>query len=132
MASRIKPPMGPDNGWWWDRVAEGRLPLQRCSGCQRLRHPPRPMCDACGSPEWDFRVASGRGTIHSFTVMHHPRFPGYEFPLVAALVDLEEGERIVSNLVDCAPGDVRIGMRVEAFVHRDEDGFALPLFRPAD
>ena len=130
--SRLKPPMGHDNGWWWTTVAkEGVLPIQRCSACKKLRHPPRPMCDACGSLAWDHIAASGRGTLHSFTVIHYPQFPGYDFPIVAALVDLEEGERILSNLVGCDPKDVRIGMRVQSFIHTDEDGFKLPLFKPA-
>jgi uncharacterized OB-fold protein/acyl dehydratase len=131
--TRLKPPMGHDNGWWWTAVAkENVLPIQRCTGCRKLRHPPRPMCDACGSLAWDHVAASGRGTLHSFTVIHHPQFPGYEFPIVAALVDLEEGERILSNLVGCDPKQVRIGMRVQCFIHADDDGFKLPLFRASE
>ena len=130
--SRIKPPMALDNGWWWERVAEdGVLPIQRCGDCNKLRHPPRPMCDACGSLDFDHIEATGRGTVHTFTVLHSPQIPGYEYPLIAALVDLEEGERIASNVVGCAPEDCRIGMAVEVFIHEDEDGFKLPLFRPA-
>lgn len=130
--SRIKPPMAHDNAWWWERVArDGILPIQRCGECGKLRHPPRPMCDACGSLAFDHVAASGRGRVHTFTVLHSPQIPGYEYPLVAALIDLEEGERIASNLVGCAPGDCRIGMAVEAFIHEDEDGFKLPMFRPA-
>ena len=130
--TRIKPPMGPDNSWWWERVAEEEiLPLQRCTGCEKLRHPPRPMCDACGSTDFDSIAASGRGSVHTFTVIHHPQVPGYEYPLVSVLVDLEEGERIVSVLRDCKPTDCRIGMPVEMVLQVDEDGFKLPYFRPA-
>jgi hypothetical protein len=130
--SRIKPPMAHDNGWWWERVAEdGVLPIQRCAECSKLRHPPRPMCDACGSLAFDHIEASGRGTVHTFTVLHSPQIPGYTYPLVAALIDLEEGERIASNVMECEPDDCRIGMPVEVFIHEDEDGFKLPMFRPA-
>ena len=130
--SRIKPPMGHDNAWWWERVAEdGVIPIQRCASCGRLRHPPRPMCDACGESAFDSIDASGRGKIHTFTVIHHPQVPGYTYPLVAVIVDLEEGERMASTLVGCAPEDVSIGIAVEAVIHEDEDGFKLPLFRPA-
>ena len=130
--SRIKPPMGHDNGWWWERVAnEGVLPIQRCKQCQKLRHPPRPMCDACGCQEYDSIDATGNGSVHTFSVLHYPRFPGYEYPIVAIVVDLEEGERMVSQLVDCAPEDCSIGMAVKMFVHEDEDGFKIPLFKPA-
>ena len=129
--SRLKPPRGHDNAWWWDEAARGKLALQRCRGCAKLRHPPRPMCDACGSLEWESIAASGRGTLHSFTVIHQPQFPGYDYPIVVALVDLEEGERMISNLVGCEPAKVRIGMELRAVIHADPDGFHIPFFRPA-
>jgi uncharacterized OB-fold protein len=129
--TRMKPPEGHDNAWWWRRVAEdGVLPIQRCQDCKKLRHPPRPMCDACGSLAWDSIDACGRGSVHTYTVIHHPQVPGYDYPLVSVIGDLEEGERIVSTLVDCKPEDCRIGMRVEVVIHEDEDGFRIPLFRP--
>ena len=129
--SRIKPPMGHDNGWWWDRVAEDEvIPIQRCTNCQKLRHPPRPMCDGCGSQGFDSIAASGRATVHTFTVIHYPQVPGYEYPIIAIIVDLEEGERMASTLTECKPEDVSIGMAVEALIHEDEDGFKIPLFRP--
>jgi len=130
--TRIKPPMGKDNGWWWERVAEEEiLPLQRCGECQKLRHPPRPMCDACGSQAYDSIAASGKGSVHTFTVIHYPQVPGYEYPLVSIIVDLEEGERMISTLVDCKPEDCEIGMAVQMVIHTDEDGFKIPLFKPA-
>ena len=130
--TRIKPPMAHDNGWWWDRVAEdGVLPIQRCKDCGKLRHPPRPMCDACGSMNYDSIDASGRGTVHTFTVIHYPQVPGYEYPIIAAIIDLEEGERIASNVVGCEPDACTIGMAVEVTIHEDEDGFKLPVFKPA-
>lgn len=130
-SSRLKPPRGHDNAWWWDMAAEGRLGIQRCKGCRALRHPPRPMCGECHSTEWEAVAASGRGTICSFTVLTHPRFPGYEYPLVIVLVDLEEGTRIVSQLVDCEPESVDFGLPVEMRIQQDPDGFKLPVFRLA-
>jgi len=130
--SRAKPPMAHDNAWWWQAVEQGRLPIQRCTDCKKLRHPPRPMCDVCGSLEFDSLDASGRGSVHSFTVVEHPQFPGYDYPILAVLIDLEEGERIVSNLVGCDPDDCRIGMSVEVVFETDSDGFVLPLFRPTE
>lgn len=130
--TRIKPPLGHDNGWWWEKVAkEDVLPIQRCADCGKLRHPPRPMCDACGSQKWDSIAASGRGTVHTFTVIHYPQFPGYDYPIVSIIVDLEEGERMASTLVECKPEAVSIGMPVELVIHRDDDGFKIPFFRPA-
>jgi uncharacterized OB-fold protein/acyl dehydratase len=128
---RIRPPMGHDNAWWWNAVGEGILPIQKCNGCGALHHPPRPMCGQCRSQDLGFIESTGQGTVHTFTVIRHPQFPGYDFPILAALIDLEEGVRIVSNVVECDPADVHIGMAVEAFIHEDEDGFKLPLFRPA-
>ncbi len=130
--ARIKPPMGHDNAWWWQAIADGRITLQKCSGCGALRHPPGPMCPKCRSIEWEQQEISGRGTLHTYTVIHHPQFPGYEFPILAALVDLEEGERMVSNVVGCDPAQLQIGMKLEAFIHEDDDGFKLPFFRPAE
>ena len=129
--SRIKPPMGPDNGWWWEMAADGKLGIQRCEGCGELRHPPRPMCGECHSRDWKAVESSGRGTVCSFTVLHHPQFPGYQYPLIIILVDLEEGTRLTSQLIDCEPSEVQFGMPVEMFIQEDEDGFKLPVFRPA-
>jgi uncharacterized OB-fold protein len=90
------------------------------------------MCDACGSLEFDSIDGSGKATIHTFTVIHYPQVPGYEYPMVAIIVDLEEGERMASTLIDCAPEAARIGMAVEVVIHEDDDGFKIPFFRPAD
>lgn len=129
---RLKPPRGHDNAWWWDLIAEGQLPIQRCKACGVLRHPPRPMCGSCRSVEWDSVPAAGAGTVYSYTVIHHPKFPGYDYPLVCAVIELAEGTRIVSNLVHCAPADVKVGMRVRLVIETGDDGLTLPLFRPAD
>lgn len=129
---RIKPPRGHDNAWWWDMAAAGRLGIQRCSACQTLRHPPRPMCGDCHSMEWDAVEASGRGSINSYTVLRYPEFPGYEYPLVIVLVDLEEGTRVTSQLVGCEPEEVDFGQAVEMLIHEDADGFKLPVFKLAE
>lgn len=130
--SRIKPPRGHDNAWWWDRADAGELAIQRCKSCGALRHPPSPMCPQCNSTEWDHIPASGRGTICSYTVLTHPQFPGYEYPLIIILVDLEEGTRFTSQLVDCEPEDVDFGMPVQMLIHEDPDGFKLPVFKLAE
>jgi len=129
--TRLRPPRGHDNAWWWDGVARGELPIQRCKSCGVLRHPPRPMCGACQSTEWDSIPAKGGGTVYSHTILHHPKFPGYDYPLICAVIELDEGTRIVSNLVGCAPGDVRIGMRVALSLEAVDEAMTLPLFRPA-
>ncbi len=131
-ATRIKPPLGHDNAWWWEMAAEGKLGIQCCSQCKTLRHPPRPMCGECGSMEWHALEASGTGTVCSFTILRHPQFPGYEYPLIIILVDLEEGTRITSQLVDCEPEDVSFGMPVTMKIQEDPDGFKLPVFVAAE
>jgi uncharacterized OB-fold protein len=127
---RIKPPLGHDNAWWWEQAAAGKLAIQRCTGCQVLRHPPRPMCGECRSMQWDFIESSGCGTVASFTVLHHPQFPGYDYPLIIVLVDLAEGTRLTAQLRDCEPAQVTFGMAVQSYIHQDEDGFRIPMFRP--
>jgi uncharacterized OB-fold protein/acyl dehydratase len=130
--ARPRPAVNDDNRFFWEGLEGGHLLIQRCAGCGALRHPPRPMCPRCRSLEWDTVCASGRGTVHSYVVPHHPRLPAFPEPYVVALVDLEEGTRLVSNLMDVAPADVRIGMAVRLRVSRpDGGGPALPLFEPA-
>jgi uncharacterized OB-fold protein len=127
--SRIKPPLGHDNAWWWKMADHGKLGIQRCLGCKTLRHPPRPMCGECRSMEWDAVESSGRGVICSYTILTHPTFPGYDYPLIIILVDLEEGTRVTSQLVDCEPDEVDFDLPVEMVIHEDPDGFRLPVFR---
>lgn len=131
-ATRIKPPLGPDNRWWWDMANENKLGIQRCTDCNTLRHPPRPMCGECRSLEWDAVEASGHGTICSYTVLTHPRFPGYDYPLIIVLVDLAEGTRLTSQLVDCTPEEVDFNLPVIMTIQRDADGFKLPVFTLAE
>jgi uncharacterized OB-fold protein len=89
------------------------------------------MCASCRSFDWDAVEASGRGVVYSFVVNHYPQVPAFDYPLVVALIELEEGTRLVSNLIDIEPGDVRVGMPVEVeFVAFDEE-LTLPQFRPA-
>jgi uncharacterized OB-fold protein len=130
-ARRPRPAISDDNRFFWAGVERGELLIQRCAACGDLRHPPRPMCPRCRSLEWDTVRSSGRGRVHSYVVPHHPRLPAFPEPYVVVLVDLEEGTRIVSNLVDCPPGSVRVGMPVELRVTRVDEELTLPLFRPA-
>ncbi len=127
---RRRPPRGRDNAFFWDGVDAGELRIQRCAGCGELHHPPRPMCHACHSVEWDWVVSSGRGTVHSFVVYHRPIVPPFEAPYVVAVVELEEGTRLVTNVVGVPPGEVHIDMPVECHFDEVEEGFVLPQFYP--
>jgi uncharacterized OB-fold protein len=128
---RPRPGVGRDNAFFWQGVQRGELLIQRCADCGRLRHPPSITCPLCRSFAADAVQASGRGTVYSYCMPHEPRLPGLELGYIVALVELEEGTRLVSNLVGVDAAEVRIGMAVEvAFVAVDPD-LTLPMFRPA-
>ena len=128
---RLRAPRAHDNGWWWEAIDRGELLIQQCSECGTLRHPPRPMCGNCQSTSWKGIPSKGRGTVYSYVVMRHPPIPGYDYPLPIAVIDLEEGTRIVSNVVGCKPDDVFIGMKVQLSIENVDESLKLPLFRPA-
>jgi uncharacterized OB-fold protein len=130
MSDRLAPTTTPDTKFFWDALQAGRLLIQRCADCATLRHPPRPMCPHCNSLRWDTIASSGRGTVYSFVLPRHPRWPWFDDTYVVALIELEEGTRIVSNLRDVDPERVSIGMAVEAYVEHFDNGVALPQFRP--
>src|SRR5258707_3306634 len=109
---RPAPVLTEDNHFFWEAAREGRLVAQKCGGCGRLRHPPRPMCPQCHSLAVEIVDLAGTGAVYSYSLLHHPRHPDFDYPVVAVLVDLDEGVRMVSNLVDVEPHEVRTGMRV--------------------
>jgi uncharacterized OB-fold protein len=120
-------PARPDDAFFWAAAADDRLVVQACSECGTLRHPPAPMCGRCGSLEWEARDASGRGHIVSWISSLHPNRPDDE-PRIVILVELEEGTRLVSNLVDpphAGPYD-DLPVVVE---FRDDRGARTPFFR---
>jgi uncharacterized OB-fold protein len=130
VSARLAPTITPDTQFFWDGVAAHRLLIQRCAACGALRHPPRPMCPECHSLEWDTIEASGRGTVYSAVIPHHPPLPWFPEPYVVAIVDLEEGTRLVTNIVGAAPESVTIGMAVTVRFEHFDDGLVLPLFGP--
>jgi uncharacterized OB-fold protein len=129
--------IGPDphTHEFWDACRRRELRLQRCSDCGRFRHPPIPGCPHCGSPRSHWPQVSGRGTVFSYTVVHHAAIPSLasQVPYVVVVVEVEgaEGARMISNLLDTAPEAVSVGMAVEVVWDELPDGFVLPRFRPA-
>jgi uncharacterized OB-fold protein len=116
---------------FWAGLHQHRLLLQRCTQCFRVRHYPRPVCDACYSMQFDWIEASGRGTIHSWTVTHHAFHFGFkrDLPYVTVVVDLEEGVRMNAILVDGPQAPLAIGAPV-AIVYDDVTAdLTLPRFR---
>ena len=127
MTTVVPPTFDHGDRFFWEGAEAGRLLLQRCDGCGTLRNPPRPMCGVCQSLEWTAVDASGRGTIQSWIASHHPNEPDAP-PRIVILVDLEEGLRLVSNLVDATPDEVDNGAPVELCFRRYGD-VTLPQFR---
>ncbi|HEU5033834.1 MAG TPA: MaoC family dehydratase N-terminal domain-containing protein [Mycobacteriales bacterium] len=119
---RPRPGINRDNQALFDGYRLHELRVPQCQGCRRVFFPPAPRCAACGSFEMGYAVASGRGTLHSFTVVHHPQVPGFRYPLVVGLVELEPPDtggpggsavRIVADLVGVRPDQVEVGMPLE-------------------
>jgi uncharacterized OB-fold protein len=128
--TRPAPILTDDNRLFWEAARDERLVGQRCVSCRRFRHPPRPMCPQCQSLDHQEVELSGHGIVYSYSLLHHPRNPLFEYPVIAALVDLDEGIRVVSNLVDVDPGAVRIGMPVKVGFAATTEGMKVPVFRP--
>jgi uncharacterized OB-fold protein len=129
--SRPRQAFNRDNAFFAEGLRNGVVLIQRCAGCDEPRHPPRPMCSSCRSFEWNAVPTSGRAEIYSYAVHHHPALPGVAVPSMIVLVALEEGVRMVGNLVDGGEEDLRIGTPVEAVIRADEgDDMLLVQWRP--
>lgn len=118
---------------FFEGAREGRLMLQRCTACAGWLYPVRTRCPGCGSRALEWRAASGRGVVYSHGVLHRAP-PGLRraVPLTLAVVELAEGVRISSNLVDAEGTRVRAGMPVEVAFEPLSDEISLPVFRPAE
>ena len=136
MAKEIQHPR-PYASWetrgYWEGCGRGELVLQRCRACKTVQHRPRAVCASCLSGEIEHFVASGRGSVYTYTITNQNQAPGFReaCPYVLAYVDLEEGPRLLTNIVGCQPADVSIGMSVAVDSAPAEGGLAVPRFRPA-
>jgi uncharacterized OB-fold protein len=101
---------------YWQAAADGRLRLRRCRACTRVHHYPRPFCPHCWSDDVEWIDATGRATLYTYSVVHRNDLPpfGDRVPYVAAVVDLEEGPRVVTEVVGSDPGELHIGMNLAA------------------
>ena len=118
MASRLAPSISPDTEFFWSGLKDHELRIQRCADCQTLRVPPRPMCGNCQSLQVGLRRIGGRGTVYSFVMPKYPPLPFIQYPYVVALIELDEGVRIVSNLCDIEPEAIENGMPVEVVLRK--------------
>jgi uncharacterized OB-fold protein len=122
-------PVNIETAPFWEATAEGRLVLSRCLRCHATIWYPRAVCPECGSLDTEWYEASGRGTVYSFTVNRQRSY--FAEPYVVAYVELDEGPRIMTNIVDVDPEDVAIGQPVRVVFGRAGDGPVLPRFAPA-
>lgn len=144
MAEDIQHPK-PAASWetraYWEGCGRHQLILQRCGSCGTVQHRPRAICATCLSGELEHFEASGRGTLYTYTVTHQNGVPPFSnaLPYILAYVELEEGPRLLTNIVGCEPDAVEIGMAmVVDFADvapsdppRDDEAFAVPRFKPA-
>jgi uncharacterized OB-fold protein len=140
---RPRPGINNDNEFFWEGARRHELRMQRDPATGRLFHPPGPRRDpATGTWDLQYEVCSGRGTLYSFAVPHYPQVPGFKYPVLVGLVELEEGPRLIANLVGVERADLKIGMPLEvswlethpALVEGATDSrgpITIPEFRPA-
>jgi len=116
---------------FYEWCAKAELRFQRCATCQTWRHVPREMCARCGSFEWSWARSTGRGRVFTWTVVERPMHPAFQpdVPYAVVVVEMDEGVRVASNVVDCAPEQLQIDMPVEVVFDTVAPGVTLPRFR---
>ena len=126
------PRIDEESKGFWEACRRHELYLQRCRACGRLRYYPRALCPSCLSDRSEWVRSAGTGTVYTFTVTHQNQSAGFRdaLPYVMAYVELAEGVRMLSNIVGCAPDEVRIGMPVEVVFEDATPEITLPRFKP--
>lgn len=115
---------------FWEGCRCGELRYQRCAACGLANFPPTEHCRQCLSPQLQWQAGGGTGEIYSWTVVHRPVSPEFEPPYAPAIVTLDEGYQMLTNVVGVAPGDLAIGMRVRVQFHPVGPDVTLPYFTP--
>ena len=129
---RVLPEPTPETQPYWDGAKAGELRLQRCDSCAHTYFPPRPFCPKCAHRKVSWFRSSGRGSLYSY-VIHHRAVAGFTPPYSIAVVELDEGPRLMTNIVGCAqtPAALQLDMRVEVVFTPVSDAITLPQFKPA-
>jgi uncharacterized protein len=129
---RPVPRVDEESRGYWEACRRHELRIQKCRSCGTLRYYPRAVCPKCLSEDTEWMLASGRGTVYTHTATHQNQAPGFResLPYVLAYVTLEEGVQMLTNIVDCPPDEVKIGMPVEVTFVDVNDEIAVPFFRP--
>ena len=132
MSDRVIPKPTPETQLYWDGAKEGELRLQQCYSCDKVYFPPRAFCPECGSRDVKVIKASGNGRLYSYIINHLPA-PGFDGPFAVAIVELEEGPRLMSNILDCeqTPEALQLDMPLEVTFEKLSDEITLPQFKPA-
>ena len=133
MSEALRPRIGvnKDTQFYWDGLKQGKLLIQRCNDCGALQHPPGPCCKHCQSFDLAPIEASGNGTVHALVRMHHPMPPPFVKGQPIALVELEEGTRLVAELINYGDREPSIGDDVKVAITRCDDDVTLAFFEPA-
>ncbi len=126
---RPRPAVTRDTEFFWQGIAAGKLLLQKCAECGELRHPPGPMCPSCQSLAWETLEASGGGTVYSYVRHYHPEIPPFPAGHPVALVELDEGPRLVVDVASDQAEAVAIGKRVRIEINDAGDDLRLPQAR---
>ena len=129
---RVIPTQKPETQHYWVGGKDGKLILQKCNDCSDNYFPPRPFCPKCGSRSVQEFQASGKGSLYSYVINHLPS-PGFTPPFAIAVVELEEGPRLMSNIVECeqTPEALELDMPLEVTFEKLNDDITLPQFKPA-
>lgn len=126
-----EPPVNPETAAFWSATGEGRLLIKRCGDCDQPHWYPRQICPFCHSNETRWEQACGYGAIYTYSVCRRGRDSWKDAaPYVLAYVELDEGPRVMTNIVDCDLEEIAIGDRVEVVFHAADGGYAIPRFRP--
>ncbi len=127
------PAPDPETQPFWDGARENKLLIRRCDACGEAHFYPRPFCPKCWSPDVRWEEASGRASLYTWSVVHRNDLPPFpeRVPYVAAVVDLAEGPRMMTNVVDCDDGRLEVGMALEVTYRPIADDVTIPVFRPA-
>ena len=123
----------PETEHFWEGCREGELRLQRCSACGETYFPPRPFCPLCASRAVEVYAASGKATLYSYVINHRPRPDMGSEPYAVAVVELEEGPRLMTNIVGCpqTPEALELDMPLRVHFQKESETISLPLFAPA-
>ena len=117
---------------FWDSCSRRELTFQRCNNCQGITFIPQPACTHCLSTELGWEKSEGKGSIYSWTVVWRPQTPDFEIPYAIAIIDVDEGYQMMTNIIGVDPKNLTVGQRVEVSFHKMSDEITMPYFKPME